>query len=172
MKFLVIGHARHGKDTLGLILSSFGLKYTSSSFYALKYVYPALKHTHQYHSPEECFNDRHNHRSEWFNIIADLNKSDQAFLCKNIIRDYDVYVGMRSRMEFEASKHLFDAIVWVDASKRLPLESSSSFELVKEDAGFIIDNNSSEKDFKSRAFTFADSLLGRKKFTPTHVVSV
>ncbi|MCG7626071.1 hypothetical protein MHM97_22165 [Epibacterium sp. Ofav1-8] len=52
-----------------------------------------------------------------------------------------IYVGMRSRAEFDRSKSLFDVVIWVDASKRLPLEPFSSMDLTKHDADLIVDNN-------------------------------
>jgi hypothetical protein len=51
---------------------------------------------------------------------------------------------MRSRDEFNASKHLFDLIIWIDRSKHLPDEDSN--ELTAEDADIIIDNNTYEID--------------------------
>ena len=45
---------------------------------------------------------------------------------------------------------LFDLIVWVDASDRLPLEPATSFNIDKSCADIIINNNGTLDEFKSR----------------------
>jgi hypothetical protein len=57
---------------------------------------------------------------------------------------------------------LFDLIIWVDASDRLPLEDASSFNISKSDADIIIDNNGTFEEFKDRVIR-----LG-KVLTRTH----
>jgi len=41
---------------------------------------------------------------------------------------------MRSRLEIEdcLNKGVFDLVIWVDASERLPLEDASSFDIIIE----------------------------------------
>lgn len=62
-------------------------------------------------------------------------------LAEKILEANDIYTGMRSRAEFEKSRHVFDLVVWVDASRRLPPEPGGSMELSAVDAGWVIDNN-------------------------------
>ena len=64
-KLLIIGHGRHGKDTVCEILKeSYGFNFRSSSdFCAEKLVYPLLKDLYNYNSYQEAYADRHNHRS-------------------------------------------------------------------------------------------------------------
>ena len=81
-----------------------------------------------------------NRRTEWYKMICGFNKDDKARLTKAILNEYDCYVGMRDDMEFRASKHLFDLIIWVDASERIPTPDSSN-KISKDDAHFIITNN-------------------------------
>jgi len=46
---------------------------------------------------------------------------------------------------------LFDLVIWVDASKRLPREDTSSFNITEADADIIIENNDSFEVFKEKA---------------------
>ena len=124
-KLLILGSARHGKDTLAeLLRDHFGFKFISSSQAAADiFIFDELKEKYGYSTPEECFEDRVNHRAEWYNMICDYNKTDRAKLAKGILERADCYVGMRDKFEIEESmkQGLFDLIIWVDASKRLPL---------------------------------------------------
>jgi len=136
IKLLVIGNARHGKDTLAeLLQEEFG-----------------LKGKYGYETPEQCFEDRINHRPEWYQMICDYNKNDQARLAKGILSLTDCYVGMRDRDEITecVKQGLFDLIIWVDASERLPLESKESFNIDKSCADIIVDNNGTFQEFKAR----------------------
>jgi dephospho-CoA kinase len=153
-KFLIIGSARHGKDTVAELLNEeFGLKFESSSVSASKiFLYDALKDKYGYKTPEECFEDRVNHRGEWKKMIYEYNDGDRARLAKKILEHSDCYVGMRDREEIDASveQGLFDVIIWVDACERLPKESADSFNIDKSCADFIIDNNGTLEQLKFR----------------------
>lgn len=145
VRLLIIGHARHGKDTVGELLKKYyGLNFISSSQACSDiFIYDSLKDKYGYKTPEECFNDRFNHRSEWFEMICDYNKDDKARLAKDILKYNNTYVGMRSWDEIEECRKqgLFDLVIWVDACGRLPIENSSSFNISKDDADIIIENN-------------------------------
>jgi hypothetical protein len=107
-----------------------------------------LKVKYGYKTSEECFEDRVNHRSEWYDMICEYNLNDKAKLAKGILEITDCYVGMRDRNEIsECINQLFDLIVWVDASDRLPLEDSSSFNIDKACADVILDNNGTYEQF-------------------------
>lgn len=150
-KLLVIGHMRMGKDTFAEILSQeFGMTFESSSQAASDiFLYDLLKDKYDYKTPEECFEDRMNHRPEWYEAICDYNKDDKARLAKGILERTDCYVGMRDRDEIEEclKQDLFDIIIWVDASKRLPMEDASSFNIDKSCADIIVENNGTLKSF-------------------------
>jgi len=162
-KLLLIGHARHGKDSMAEILQeNFGLKFKSSSQAAAEiFIYDALKEKYGYQTPEECFEDRVNHRAEWHQLICEYNIHDKAKLAKGILEQADCYVGMRDYREIKEciNQNLFDLIIWVDASERLPLEGSTSFNIDKEDADIIIDNNGAYEEFETRVIRLGEVLI-------------
>ena len=153
-RLLVIGAARWGKDSFAEILNQeFGYTFESSSQAAANiFLYDLLKDKYGYLTPEECFEDRMNHRQEWYEAICDYNKDDRAKLAKGILERSDCYVGMRDRGEIEEciKQELFDLVIWIDASERLPLEDVSSFNIDKSCADIIIDNNGTEAQFRER----------------------
>ena len=65
LKLLVIGHGRHGKDTVCEILRDrYGYTFESSSKFCSKlFIYNDLKNKYNYLNEEECYADRHNHRA-------------------------------------------------------------------------------------------------------------
>ncbi len=159
---LILGAARHGKDTLAeLLRDNFGLKFLSSSQACADiFIYDTLKDKYNYKTPEECFEDRMNHRQEWYEMICDYNKDDKARLAKEILKTTDCYVGMRDREEIEEcmNQGLFDLIVWVDASGRLPLEGKESFNIDKSCADVIIENNGTYEEFVDTVTRFGNIL--------------
>ena len=161
-KLLVLGHARHGKDTFAEILNEqFGLKFKSSSQAAADiFLYDALKDKYGYTTSEQCFEDRVNHRAEWKQMICDYNKDDRAKLAKEILRTSDCYVGMRDKEEINECMRqgLFDLIIWVDATGRLPEEPASSFDIDKSCADIIIENNETFEVFKEKVLRLGSIL--------------
>ena len=153
-KILIIGNQRHGKDTFAEILNEvFGYKFASSSQSAADiFIYDELKTKYGYKTPVECFEDRVNHRGEWYNMICDYNKHDKARLAKSILEKSDCYVGMRDKEEIDEcmKQGLFKLIIWVDASERLPLESADSFNIDRSCADLIVENNGSYEEFRDK----------------------
>jgi hypothetical protein len=152
-RILLLGHARHGKDTVADILEQYGFKCLASSTFALnKIMLPYFESQGiHYPTPEACFEDRvnNNNRAIWFREIENYNKPDWDRITKELLSDgYHVYVGMRSKTEFIHSRKHYDFVLWVDASARLPLESSSSNEMLFTDANIYIDNNGNLDDLK------------------------
>ena len=142
-RLLVVGYARHGKDTACEYLQDWGLKFVSSSYYcAEKGIMAAFPG--RWASVDECFADRVNHRKLWYDLIAATNMPDGSYLARSIYEDgYDIYCGMRNKRELFACRNtgLIDAVVWVDASDRLPPESKDSCTIEPWMADYIIDNN-------------------------------
>ena len=162
-KLLLIGNMRHGKDSLAEILNEeFGYTFESSSQSAANiFLYDLLKDKYGYTTPEECFDDRVNHRQEWYEAICEYNKDDKARLAKGILERSDMYVGMRDRNEIEEcmKQGLFDLIIWVDASDRLPMEDASSFNIDKSCADIVIENNDDYSSFRKRVIRLGRNLL-------------
>lgn len=160
---LIIGHARHGKDTAAEILyEEFGIISKSSSLAASEiFIYDTLKEKYGYETPEECFEDRVNHRAEWYELIKGYNQFDRCKLAKEILHDSDCYIGMREREEILECKkqNLFKLIIWVDASKRLPLEPSDSFNIDSNLADFIIENNGTEEEFREKLIRIFKNII-------------
>lgn len=152
MKILIIGHARHGKDTLAQMMSDiYGFTFKSSSVAASEiFLYDALKTRYGYSSPQECFEDRVNHRVEWHDLICDYNKDDKARLAKDILINNDIYVGMRSHEEIAACKDegLFDLIIGI-YDPRKPMESKYSFDIdFWKECDIVIPNAGSIEDLR------------------------
>lgn len=144
-KLLIIGHARHGKDSLAeKIRDKMGLAFTSSSvFVGEECIWPTWGHE-RYDNFDQMFADRVNYRKTWADLISAYNTPDKTRTAKTMLdRGYDMYVGMRKQDEFHACQaiKLFDHIIWVDALKRLPPEPKDSNEMVPAMADLYFDNN-------------------------------
>jgi len=154
LKILIIGHARHGKDTVAEIIASrLGMKFQSSSEAVCELlVFPQLSAKYGYKTPNECFKDRANHRAEWYDIITEYNKEDLTRLARLILARNNIYVGMRNWNECQAciDEKVFDYVIWVDAHKRMPLEPVSSMTVTQDQANVVIDNNGSLKDLNDK----------------------
>lgn len=154
MRYVIFGHKRHGKDTACEYLEErFGLTYTASSWYACQlFLFDQLRRKYGYATPAECFNDRDNHRAEWYEAIRDFNAGDRTRLGRGILATNAIYCGIRDREEFEALRDadLFDLAIWVDASARKPPEAADSMGLTRDDADIIVDNNGSLDDLYFR----------------------
>lgn len=144
-KLLIIGHGRHGKDTVCEILKdSYGFSFESSSQFCSKlFIFDQLKDQYGYASEEECYADRHNHRAEWYDAICAYNVPDAARLGREIFTANDIYCGLRNKKEYHAMRNtgVFDYAIWVDRSDHLPLEDPSSMSLEQWMADYTIDNN-------------------------------
>jgi len=146
-KLLVIGHARHGKDTAADMMKNLmDLDFTSSSIFVGRECIWPFWGEERYGSFDEMFEDRVNFRSTWANLILAYNTPDLSRTATEMLRNNDMYVGMRNKAELLVCKEnqVFDYIIWVDASARLPAEPKTSNQLVVEDADLLIDNNGPE----------------------------
>ena len=152
MKLFVIGHGRHGKDTVAeFAQKNYGLTFESSSMFCAEHVVtPWLeKMGITYDSLEECYEDRVNHRQDWYEAIRSYNKEDESKLSRAIFAKYDMYVGIRSRIEFLEARHFSDLSIWVEASKRWP-DIDPTCKILKEDCDVIVDNNGTIEELYAR----------------------
>lgn len=161
-KLLILGHARHGKDTVGDWFVKKGYTFVSSSrFVGEKVVYPyflereglkpgpcASDRWPTFRDFEHCFETRHEWRSVWYDAIAAYNRPDRSRLGRELFAEYDMYVGLRNYHELEALRlhKAFDLCIWVDASERVEPEPSSSCTVTPAQADVIIDNNGTLDD--------------------------
>lgn len=145
MKLMIMGYARHGKDTVCEILrEEYGMTFASSSYAAAEHaIYPVLRDLLGYKTIEECYNDRVNHRALWYELIKAFNHNDGARLARLIYQDHDIYCGIRNVEEFQAIQEagLFDFSVWVDAGDRVPDETTNSCTVHWTHADYLLDNN-------------------------------
>lgn len=164
IKLMILGYARHGKDTVAEILrEEHGVQFVSSSFAAAeKVMMPYFKSKGiEYASLDECYADRVNHRQEWFEQIAAYSSPDKARLAREIYAVSDAYVGIRAVEEFNAVKKegLFDYSIWVDRSKHMPPESSVSNTITPNMANYVLDNNGTLEELRVRASNLYIDLL-------------
>lgn len=152
-KLLVLGYARHGKDTVAeLLRDKHGFNFMSSSEFVGREVMWGNWGVAKYATFEDMFADRLNHRVLWMEMISAYNTPDKTKTASTMLsRGYDMYVGMRRYNELEACRlnNLFDHIVWVDRSSVLDPENGS-MDITRENCGFdyLIDNNGTLEDLE------------------------
>jgi hypothetical protein len=158
MKLMVLGYARHGKDSVSeIICREMGLTFESSSkFVAEKAVRPALAAKGiTYPDFDTMYADRVNHRAAWKDAILAYNTPDRARLGRELFAIHDIYCGLREATELRALQEagVVDFTIWVDASKRLPPEDVSSCTVTPDMADYILDNNGPVEDLPAQAIT-------------------
>ena len=152
-KLLILGHARHGKDTAAEYLAEkLGLSFDGSSNVCCEaFIFHALRDKYGYDTPFECFEDRANRREEWHNLIADYCKDDKARLGRLIYADNDIYCGIRAQDECDAVIAEFNPIViWINATKRVPKEPESSMQLTCDPSWINVTNHKTGGEFLAK----------------------
>jgi hypothetical protein len=161
VKLFILGHARHGKDTVAeMICANYeGWTFESSSHIACEHVVmPYLKEKGlTYNSVEDAYADRMNHRMDWYHAIKAYNTPNLRKLSHLIFDKHDIYVGIRDREEFLACKDLSDLAIWVDAYGRVPADDPTC-KILPEDADVIISNRGSLKELERRVVRLMDAL--------------
>jgi hypothetical protein len=141
MKIFITGYAQHGKDTAAeFIHANYGLTFESSSRFCMRlFVRDQLESRYglKYETEDECYEDRVNHRATWAVLIAQYNVGDPGKLSRAIFTKYDIYVGIRSKMELDEARHLADLVLWIDRPG-WPPEPTSSNTLDKSVADVIV----------------------------------
>lgn len=166
-KILVIGHGRHGKDSVCEILRDlYGLRFTSSSWFcAERVLMPYFASQDKfYESVQACYDDRHNgdNRSTWFDQIRAFNTPDATALARGILEENDIYCGMRSADELISCRaaNLFDAIWWVDRSRHVQPEPVTSCTVMPGMAHMVIDNNGTLEALRGQVHRAYSGLIG------------
>lgn len=159
---LLLGHARHGKDTFAEMLQElYGYTFESSSVAAARiFLYEELKEKYGYQDFQACFEDRVHHRQEWHEAIVRYNTPDKARLAKDILTTSDIYVGMRSNAEVEEClrQGIFDLVIAV-YDPRKPDEHKGSFDIdLWQRADIVIPNSGTLEDLRKRAILLAPLL--------------
>jgi dephospho-CoA kinase len=167
MKLLIIGHGRHGKDTVAAMLNEeFGLTHLASSEASSTiFVFDVLREKYGYTTVDECFNDRANHRAEWYDLICDYNKNDQARLAKEIVSRANIYVGMRSSIELDEciKQGVFDVIIGV-IDLRKPFEDLASMSIdVEKYSNVLILNDGTLEELRTKVIETYDKILEKRE---------
>ena len=161
-KLLVVGHGRHGKDTVCEMLEKYGYSFQSSSkFCSELFIFNDLKDKYNYADEEECYADRHNRRELWYNMIHDYCRNDLARLGRNLFRENQIYCGLRNKREFFAmqNEEIFDYAIWVDRTDHLPLESSKSMSIEQWMCDYTLDNNGDLKRLQRNVDTLVRTIF-------------
>jgi len=157
MKILILGHGGHGKDEVANILATIhGLWVMSSSVCAFNVI------EHELHialanegffvsSTTELWNTKFSHRELWRKLIKNYNTPNLDRLTKQILFEFecDIYIGMRDADEYEASKHHFDRILYVDAWPRVERNDPSMKIEFNPKEMFRIDNSGSLNELEN-----------------------
>lgn len=166
-KLMVVGHARHGKDTVAeMLVRMFNLTFIGTSMICAKTImlpaFAAKGIDHSYDSAEECFDDRGNHRVFWYDTICQYNSPDKAKLGRAVYRACDVYSGVRDWRELVAIKNegLCDLIIWVDRTDHLPPEGEGSMRVKPWMADCILDNNGTLDDLQANLINLMYNKFG------------
>lgn len=162
---LVLGHGGHGKGELCKLLTElYGAECLSSSQAALPHIWPALHEASRYDfygepfaNPEDAYAKRADHREMWRLLISLYNTPDKTTLSREILAQADVYDGMRCAEEFAASRHLFDYVVWVEATARVGTVDPT-LTISRDVADLIIDNNGTLDDLRGAAVRLGERL--------------
>ena len=158
-KILILGDARHGKDTLAeMIRDNSDYIFASSSETALDIFLKGVlkdKYGLEYSSRKEAYEDRVNHRDKWYNEICNYNKEDKLKLCKEVFKIADIYVGMRGHLEVEQGIdiELFDYIIGVYDYRKPREDSSSNTADVFKYSDFVIMNNGDLDDLEEKVIS-------------------
>lgn len=156
---MITGSARHGKDTATeFIAEQTNMTFESSSRIACEmFIFDALKIKYGYTTPEECWLDRlssNTMRAIWYDLIKEYNTPCGTRLMEDIYAQHDIYSGIRCGEELAEgqAKGLIDLTIWIDASKRVPIEPQTSMTVTKEQADIVILNNETESVFLQKLY--------------------
>lgn len=131
---LIIGHKNSGKDYAAKYLAShYDMKFESSSHAALRiFLLERLRDYYGYSvdSIEEAMelkNQFQGVRDVMHYEISAYNTPDKARLACDIMKENDIYVGMRCSKELAAARALglFKLVIWIDGKEEEPETSNN-----------------------------------------------
>lgn len=167
-KILILGDARHGKDTLAEILcEETNLKFASSSWTAVDIFLKDVleeKYNLSYRSKEEAYEDRVNHRKKWYDEITLYNSEDKLRLVKDILKIADIYVGLRNYEEVEQAikEGSFDHIIGIYDYRKPREDNTSNTADVFKYSDFVIMNNSTIDNLKFKVVNILLKILSTR----------
>ena len=147
MKIVIVGPARVGKDTFAAILGDlYGFTYESSSMFCVrKFLRKQLEDilSKRYESDEACYADRFDHRDLWFDLITAYHANDPGRLTRELLAEFDIYVGCRNRKEFLAAQKegIFDLAIYLKAPARVDSPKELWNTITEDDCDVIVVNN-------------------------------
>lgn len=149
-KIMIVGHARHGKDEVANMLKSYMRFQSATEVVCKELIFKKLKEQYNYSTWKECLADKESHRVEWKHLIDLYCNDNKTKLIELVFRTSDIYCGLRNVEQLMAAKDkkLMDYIIYVDGSRRMPLEAPELFNITKEHADTVIDNNGSKFDLE------------------------
>jgi hypothetical protein len=167
MKLMIVGNARHGKDTAADVLGkAMGTTPLASSWVACElFLFDELKYQgFKYDTAQEAWESRlvsNRMRRLWFEEIKKFNTPDRTRLMRAVYERSDIYTGLRDHHELFAGREagLIDLCIWVDASDRLPPEPRTSMTVTRGMADIVIENNGTEEEFRNRVERLASALF-------------
>lgn len=159
MKLAICGLGRAGKDTAAEFLATCTpLRYVAgTSLWAADMVYDRMaKLGHTYAGSMQCWQDRHNHRELWRDIIVEYNRNDPVQLYKDCLAEQDILTGIRAKHEQEACKKagLAELWLWIDRPGCVDV----TCEVTPDDCDLTIRNYGTLEDFYARLQRFASVL--------------
>ena len=165
MRIVIIGPARHGKDTFAMLMqaASDWTFESSTNWVADKFVrnYLAAKGIN-YGCLQACIDDRVNHRDLWYQACREYVKDDKSAIAEGIFAEHDIYVGIRGADELEAAAA--DAVIWVEAPNRIGADADRQQIrdignlVTASDADFIVNNDGTIEELAEAALYIVEDI--------------
>ena len=161
-RILVVGHARHGKDTVALYMQKMhDYRFVSPSWmYLMEVIWPAIRGVYQtsttfrnvrelaemeiqYENVSDALEYKGEHRKLWFDLISEWLSGDLLRAARIVYGDGHIHCGIRRVDEFTAVCEEFNPyVVWVNSLERgVPPEPKESFQLTESMAHWVLDNS-------------------------------
>jgi hypothetical protein len=159
-RIAISGPGRSGKDCVSEWLRDHTvLRYVAgTSWYAAPLVYERMTDRgFRYATVEDCWNDRHNYRQIWADVIGTYNSGDPARLYRDCIAKQDLLTGVRWRKEKQACEAagLVKMWLWVE---RPGIPEDPTMEYTASECDLVILNDGALEDLYRKLWVFADTL--------------